>query len=91
MKKLQIIAIMLVSLSLAGCARGCQNFERKTFDNHPHKLEITQYSGGDTINHFILSNGIVSNSESSDGYFFYTDEGNLIELSGDVKIEYLDK
>jgi len=88
MKKL--IPVVLIALMLSGCARGCQALDRDIFDNKAHEVKITVYSGGDTTYHSHLKRAIINNSESSDGYFFYNNEGKLIEVSGDIVIEYLD-
>jgi hypothetical protein len=88
MKKL--VPVILIALMLSGCARSCQSLDRNVFDNLSHELKITVYSGGDTIYHSHLKKAIINSSESSDGYFFYNNEGKLIEVSGDIVIEYLD-
>jgi hypothetical protein len=87
---MKLIPIILIAVMLSGCARGCQGFERQILDNQAHELKITMYSGGDTVYHTHLKSGIVNNSEKSDGCYFYSNENKLVELSGDVVIEYLD-
>jgi hypothetical protein len=87
---MKIIPVILIALMLSGCARSCQSFDREVLDNEAHELKITMYSGGDTVYHTHLKSGIVNNSQLSDGYFFYSNHNKLVELSGDVVIEYLD-
>ncbi len=80
--------IILSLLVLTSCSRGCQEFERNIIDNHDHEIRVTQFSGGQKVGEWEF-NGIVTNSANSDGYCFYY-KGKLIEVSGDIKIEYLD-
>lgn len=89
MKKINVLLIALVAFALSSCARGCQSLERKTIDNHKHSIKISQYSGGKLIGEWTIR-GIVSDAEGSDGYFFYDNNNKLIEISGDVRLEYLD-
>lgn len=86
MKKL--IFAIVATLMLSSCARSCQSLERSTFDNHAHNIRLTLYSGGEAVKTWEF-NGIVSEAAGSDGYFFYYDN-RLVEVSGDVVIEYLD-
>jgi hypothetical protein len=87
MKRLQIIVLLLCTLSLAGCARGCQSWKRGLVENHPQRTKVTLLSGGDTIQTWEFT-GIVNNDAES--IFFYDDNGKGIEIDGDVLIEYLD-
>jgi hypothetical protein len=48
------------------------------------------YNGGDTVYHQDLKHAIINNSEHSDGYYFYDNDNKLVELSGDIVIEYQD-
>lgn len=82
------IAALFIIVTLSSCARSCQSLERKTFDNKKHKIKITQYSGGQKVGYWEI-NGIVNSSENSDGYYFYHNN-KLVEISGDIKLEYLD-
>lgn len=81
MKK--IFLLILVSSTLCGCQRSCQKIDR-SFQMTDRDYTIVLYSGGDTVfvDHF---NGIVNNSEASDG-IYYTKDGTLIEVSGDYVI-----
>jgi len=87
MKKLQIIVLLLCTLSLAGCARGCQGLKRGFIENHPQRTRVTLLSGGDTIQQWEFT-GIVNNDANS--IFFYDDNGKGVEIDGDVLIEYLE-
>ena len=80
------VAFIFTMIALSGCARTCQKFERNTHDNTPHDVKVTLYSGGKEIRTWEFF-GIVNSSKDSDGYFFYYEE-NLVEVSGDVVIEY---
>jgi hypothetical protein len=88
MKKIKLFAVVLMTVVLSSCARGCQEVDRSLFDNVNHNVKITQYSGGKLIGEWTI-NGIVNNSSASDGYYFYTN-GKLVEVSGDIRLEYLD-
>lgn len=87
---MKLIPIILIAVMLSGCARSCQSIDRAFTDNKAHEVKITMYSGGDTVYHEHLKSGIVNNSEQSDGCYFYDSKNKLVELSGDVVIEYLD-
>ena len=81
-------AFLVTIIALSGCARTCQKLERNTSDNKPHDIKVTLYSGGEEIRTWEFF-GIVNSSKDSDGYYFYYNE-KLVEVSGDVVIEYLD-
>lgn len=87
MKKLQIIILIIAALSLSGCARGCQNFKRSTSGNHARSVKVTLYSGGEAVKTWEFK-GIINNDAQS--IFFYDNQGKLVEIDGDVLIEYLD-
>ena len=82
------LTLLTAIVSLSSCARQCQKFERNTYDNKTHNVTVTHFSGGRPVGQWTF-NGIINSSQSSDGYFFYYN-GKLIEISGDVRIEYLD-
>ncbi len=86
---MKLIAVILIAVMLSGCARSCQFVSRNLADNTSHEVKITMYSGGDTVYHKHLKSGIINNYENSDGYYFYDNGGKLVELSGDVVIEYI--
>jgi hypothetical protein len=83
MRKITITAIILCSIGLASCQRGCSSLNRM-FQVSERNYEIIMFSGGDTVFHdsFI---GILNNSEGSDGVYYYKD-GKLIEISGDYVV-----
>lgn len=71
---------LLMLLTLASCQRGCSEFNRSV-QTGELDYEITVYSGGDTV-FYDKFRGIVNNSESSDGVYYYKLD-TLIEISGD--------
>jgi hypothetical protein len=77
MKKL-LLSITL--LSLASCQRGCQSMDR-SIQTGKLGYNIKVYSGGKIVfeDTFI---GIVNNSESSNGIYYYKND-SLVEISGD--------
>lgn len=79
--------MMLGIVMLSSCARSCQSLDRDIMDNHKQDVRISQYSGGRLIGVWEI-NGIVSNSQNSDGYFFYDNKGRLVEISGDIRLQY---
>lgn len=87
MKNLKLLTFALLTFALTGCARGCQSLERKTMGNH--RIRVCLYSGGKLITNFEFT-GVINSSEHSDGYYFYNNDGRLVEISGDVIIYYLD-
>lgn len=82
MKK-KLLYIMLISVILSSCARGCQNLKRKTGSRRSY--EIILFSGGDTafIDH---PKNVVINQEEGDGIFYYK-EDTLIEMAGTYLIK----
>lgn len=87
MKRYQIILYFVALITLSGCARGCQDMKRMTSGNHERSVRITLYSGGEAVKTWEFV-GIVNNDAES--IFFYDANGMLVEIDGDVLIEYLD-
>lgn len=85
MKK-QFLIIAFIAITLSSCARGCQDWNRSTVSNHNQNVRVSLYSGGQVVKTWEF-NGIVNNDE--DAIFFYY-EGKLVEVDGDVLVEYLD-
>jgi hypothetical protein len=84
MKKLALGA--LLSLSVLSCTDAQQAKFGALGDKF--KVEIVNCDG--TITHSWISTGKVSNSDSSDGYYFNDEKtGTLIEVSGNVIITRL--
>lgn len=89
MKKLLGLLLIIVLVGSTGCARWKQKNKRNLFDNKAHDIKVTLYSGGQAVRVWDLKDAIISNSDGSDGYYFY-EGGKLIEISGDIVIEYQD-
>lgn len=81
MKKITLIAALAVLFT--GCQRSCTKMERD-FQPTERNYEVTLFSGGDTVftDHF---KGIINNSTSSDGIYYYKDN-MLVEISGDYVV-----
>ena len=81
MKKLFIL--IGISLILTSCQRGCTKMSRAV-EVGDRNYSIIMFSGGDTVfvDHF---RGMVNNSESSDGIYYFKGD-KLIEVSGDYVI-----
>lgn len=84
MNKVKIIAIVLCSIGLASCQRGCASIN-KQFQTSERSYEIIMFSGGNIVFHDSFR-GILNNSEGSDGVYYYKD-GKLIEVSGDYVVK----
>lgn len=82
MKKILIYSVMI--LSLTSCARGCQSLERNV-QTGPRTNQVIMYSGGDTV-FYDSFQGIVNNSKTSDGVYYYKGD-TLVEVSGDYVIK----
>lgn len=80
MKSLGIIVLTI------GLLVGCANVEKLKSYNSPHR--VVQYSGGQVVNEWV-SSGKVLSEESSDGYYFFTNDGRYVEASGTILIERL--
>ena len=78
------IVILLGCLSLMSCQRSCQKLDR-SIQVTERNYQIVMFSGGDTV--FVDNfTGIINNSESSDGVYYYKNS-QLIEVSGDYVIK----
>jgi predicted small secreted protein len=84
MKKLSYILLVILSLSLAGCARTCETWNRdmQMTDRYYH---IEVYSGGQLIRTYDFK-GILNNQTNSDGYYFTVGD-TLHEVGGDIIIK----
>lgn len=87
MKKINILLLIVGVITLTSCARGCQGFNRSLADNHKQHVNIKQYSGGKLVGEWQIY-GIVNEAKGSDGYFFYDNNGELVEISGDITLTY---
>lgn len=86
MKKLTFILLGFVFLT--SCTqRGCQKMDR-TFQYSSRTYNIKVYSGGQVIFEDNFT-GIVNQETASDG-IFYTNNGKLIEISGDYILTSID-
>ena len=85
MRKLAILAVLALLLgSTVSCKRAWERVRKKT-QTSDRNYVIDQYSGGVLVGHYEF-NGMLNDSEGSDGYYFYQDK-TLIELSGDLVIK----
>lgn len=57
----------------------------RSFQTSSRNYEVVMYSGGDTV-FYDRFNGIINNSENSDGCYYYRGD-SLIEISGDYIIK----
>jgi len=85
MRKLLIYLVLCTGL--AGCARSCEGCNRD-LQMGSRTYEVIMYSGGDTV-FYDKFNGIVNNSENSDGCYYHKGD-TLIEVSGDYIIKSVD-
>lgn len=74
----KITLIVLLSIVLSSCQRGCQNFKRRTGTSREYNIKM--YSGGNAVYEDNFK-GVV-NEESGNGCFYYKGD-TLVELSGD--------
>ena len=87
MKRLHYLILIVMGITLSSCARSCQSLSRGIADNHEQYVRIIQYSGGKEIGRWEIY-GIVNNSAQSDGYYFYDAKNRLVEISGDITLQY---
>ncbi len=82
--KTNTLALLLIT-TLTSCQRGCNKLDRaiQTTDRY---YEVTLFSGGDTV-FTDKFKGIVNNSEQSDGIYYFNNNGQMIEISGDYIIK----
>lgn len=84
MKKLIMVAITLLALT------SCTDAEQAKIGGFGDKFKVDLVNCDGTVTHSWISTGKVSNSESSDGYYFNDEKtGTLIEVSGNVIITRL--
>lgn len=81
------ILLFIILLSLSGCQKGCSKLN-KNLQMSARSYQIKQYSGGKCIAEYNF-NGILNDSEGSDGYYFFKGD-TLVEVSGDLIIKSVD-
>ena len=88
-RKLKIILISLSFFLLCSCERTKESITKesiiKGIQIKKRDYYIEQYSGGKLIKTYEF-NGMLNDSQSSDGYYFYRND-TLYELSGDLVIK----
>ncbi len=86
MKKKHFLYLILVVtiLTATSCQKTWESL-KKNVQTSSRNYEIKQYSGGKLIGTYKFR-GMLNDSESSDGYYFYMN-GILHEISGDVVIK----
>jgi len=83
MKKLILSISVLVALS--SCKRSLEKMGRN-FQLTDRDYKISCYSGGVLVRQYVFT-GILNSQEHSDGYYFHTNDGTLVEISGDIIVE----
>jgi hypothetical protein len=84
MKKILLGAILLFSIL------SCTDAQQAKIGGYGDRFKVEIVNCDGTITHHWISSGKVSNSESSDGYYFNDEKtGTLIEVSGNVIITRL--
>lgn len=83
-----IFIYLFILFTLTSCERTFQGCGRTLETTSKHQIRVTLYSGGEAVKQWEFS-GIVNNQENTDGFYFYY-ENKLVEVSGDILIEYLD-
>jgi hypothetical protein len=86
MKNIFSICAILLALTLVGCSSLSNSIERTTLNFGSKPAQITCYSGGKVI-YQGTSLGKVTDSSTSDGFFFQDKEG-FIEIVGDCVFRY---
>lgn len=86
MKKL--IAIILIAGALAGCAKLGNQIaaDGGLFGDYTGTYIVRNDSGGRIMDVWILRNVIVQSDEHGAGWLMRDNNGNVIHLSGDVKV-----
>jgi len=82
-KRAFLLIGILIMVSMTSCQKRWESI-RKNTQTTDRNYVIDQYSGGILIGHYEFR-GILNDSESSDGYYFYKNK-ELVELSGDLVI-----
>lgn len=85
MKKYVLTLLACSAILLSGCARSCESIDRNIVASSKHVI-VRHYSGGKLVGKWEF-HGVINSSSSSDGYYFRYGK-KLIEVSGDVRIEY---
>jgi hypothetical protein len=81
---IKIIIGLIILIGLSSCQKGCQRLS-KNWQTTERFYHIEQYSGGELIKTYEFQ-GILNDSENSDGYYFYDVKNRLVEISGDLFI-----
>lgn len=84
MRKLLLGSVLLFSVV------SCTDAQQAKIGGYGDRFKVEMLNCDGTITHYWISSGKVSNSESSDGYYFNDEKtGTLIEVSGNVIITRL--
>lgn len=84
MKKLILIIVVLFSIT------SCTDAQQAKLGGYGDRFKVEILNCDGSVTHSWISSGKVSNSESSDGYYFNDEKtGNLIEVSGSIIITKL--
>lgn len=84
MKKFRTLGILLAFVLFCSCSRtmtGCS----RDYQTGDRDYQIEMYSGGEVVFSDRFT-GMVNNSESSDGIYYYKGD-TLVEVSGDYVIK----
>lgn len=83
---MKLLSLFLMSLTLL--FSGCTDGQLGKLSSYNGSANVKCYSG-DTLIYEGISTGKISNSESSDGYYFVDKKDNLLkEISGNCIITY---
>jgi len=84
MKRITFALTILFAITLAGCARSCEQFDRD-IQMTDRNYSVECYSGGRLIKSYTFK-GILNNQTNSDGYYF-TIGDTLHEVGGDIIVK----
>lgn len=86
-RKVRNVMIIAILASFTSCQRACTRMSRQ-YEVGERNYEVEMYSGGEVVFHDEFD-GMVNNSEGSDGIYYYKGD-TLVEVSGDYVLKSLD-
>jgi hypothetical protein len=87
MKNKNIALIVIASILLSGCSGTVNGIHKSWNSMTSGNYHIMVYSGPTMIREYHIKNSYINSEVHTDGWFFFTNDGKLVRVSGTVVIE----
>jgi len=91
-KILRVLMLLVITVSLAGCAGTCQRWKANgsIIGTTNGDWIVIKQSGGITTDVYLLNNVFVQSEPGSDGWLFIDNNQNAVHIGGDMKAMRVD-